>query len=101
MKVNKATWQSFSKRYGDYEARRKLRWATRQHKMIALYDHRHTRKEVLATVWDLIHTWPGGSPAQNRKKFAEIIRVGLQRTREHRLQIDGYRKPGQIWQRLP
>jgi hypothetical protein len=52
-------------------------------------------------LWALIHTWPQGTAAQNRKKFAAVIRSVLTNIREHRERINGFCAPGVPTARLP
>jgi hypothetical protein len=40
--------------------------------------------DSLAGLWDLIHHW-AGSPMQNRKRFAVVVREAVQSARTHRV----------------
>lgn len=95
--VKLETWRKLVSRYGEYEARNRLRWVTRHQKMWA----QPLRRDSLSVVWDLIHTWPRLTPQETRRKFAGIIRTALRNIRNDRKRIDGYRVPGQAWHRLP
>lgn len=101
MRISKKTWQEFVVRYGDFDARRRLRWATRWAKESAKADANRARKDDIAVLWALIHTWPRGTAAQNRKTFADAIRRVLANIREHRLRINGFCAPGVSPARLP
>lgn len=96
MKVPIHVWTAHVARYGDRQARERLRWRTRERRVVV----RDTR-EGLALVWSLIHEGLGGSPAGNRRKFAEVIRKMLQRVKEQRERINGFCATGVALQRLP
>lgn len=96
MKVPIPAWSAHVARYGDRQARERLRRRTRDRRVVV----RETR-EGLAIVWSLIHEGLGGSPADNRRKFAEVIRKMLQRVKEQRERINGFCAPGVSLQRLP
>jgi hypothetical protein len=100
MRITRKTWQEFIVRYGDFDARRRLRWITRQEKECAKAGVERARKDF-DVLWALIHTWPQGTAAQNRKKFAAVIRSVLTNIREHRERINGFCAPGVPTARLP
>lgn len=101
---SKAAWLSFVTRYGEHEARRKLRWVSRPPEKVsaqAEIRHHRVRREGLSLVADLVHRWPGLSPMEARKKFAVPIRDMLRVLRERRERIREFCAPGVSRQTLP
>lgn len=102
MKISKETWCQFKLHYGDFEARRRLGWTTKRAKHIADSNVQHCRRrDPHSLIMDLIHIWPNGDPAQNRLKFAVIIREVLRQSRMHRERIASLCAPGVSRRRLP
>lgn len=99
MRTSIETWKTFVKRRGDWQAREALKWATRPQKMLAALNEVKRKRDPLNLVHELVHNWPGGSPSANRLKFAEVIRMLIQQSREHRARIIGYCAPGvaRLW----
>jgi hypothetical protein len=67
-------------RYGDYEARRRLRYLQKERGLF------RAERDPFCLIHDLVHLWPGRSPIENRKKFAVPIRGlirEIRRRREH------------------
>lgn len=80
MKVPLSVWSAHVERCGNFEARDRLRSRTRETGQIVPRES----PSGLALVWKLIHEWPGGSPIDNRRKFAMVIRKALLRIKEQR-----------------
>lgn len=101
--VSKELWHAYVARYGDYEARQRLRWICRPLKASVQADvtYHRLRRDGLALVMDLVHTYPGLSPTEARKKFATAIRSMLRAVREHRERIMDFCVPGVPRQILP
>lgn len=79
------TWQKEVARVGEYWARRNLRHITRSKRQ----PYRSDRPEAFKLLSDLAHL-PDATPNENRKKYAEIFRMALQRIREDRLRVNSY-----------
>ena len=79
MKIKLTTWHSMLARYGDYEARRRLRYLQKARGLF------RAERDPFCLIYDLVHLWPGRSPIENRKKFAVPIR-GLIREIRRRLE---------------
>jgi len=80
MKIKLTTWHSMLARYGDYEARRRLRYLQKARGLF------RAERDPFCLIHDLVHLWPGRSPTENRKKFAVPIRGlirEIRRRREH------------------
>jgi hypothetical protein len=80
MKIKLTTWHSMLARYGDYEARRRLRYLQKARGLF------RAERDPFSLIHDLVHLWPGRSPIENRKKFAVPIRGlirEIRRRREH------------------
>lgn len=97
-KISRQTWEQFVSRYGDYEARQRLRYH-RPGYPLALVIQR-SRREKYAILHDLLHSC-GGTPSQNRAKFTTIVRQALRLMREDRERIRSFMAPGVAFQRLP
>lgn len=101
MKVKLRTWREFVARYGDFEARRKLRCATRGKRFIADVGLFRANRDPFALISDLLHHWTGQTPSQRRKQFAEVIRAILHAVRRQRQRVMGLCAPGVAHQMLP
>lgn len=80
MKIKLTTWHSMLARYGDYEARRRLRYLQKARGLF------RAERDPFCLIHDLVHLWPGRPPIENRKKFAVPIRGlirEIRRRREH------------------
>lgn len=80
MKIKLTTWHSMLARYGDYEARRRLRYLQKARGLF------RAERDPFCLIHDLVDLWPGRSPIENRKKFAVPIRGlirEIRRRREH------------------
>ncbi len=95
MKIKLTTWHSMLARYGDYEARRRLRWLQREWVFIK------EKRDPFSLIHDLVHLWPGRVPTENRKKFAVPIRGLLREIRRRREHTNALCAPGMSRQRLP
>ena len=100
MKISNDTWLKYRLKHGDYHARNMLKWKTRPDKANVVFRVRRKTDE-LARVMELVHDWPGSTPAENRLRSSYLIRVLIQRSREHRERILGYCSPGVSRQLLP
>jgi len=95
MKIKLTTWQGMLVRYGDYEARRRLRWLQREWAFIKV------ERDPFSLIFDLVHVWPGRAPTGNRKKFALPIRCILREIRRRRERTNALCVPVMCLQRLP
>lgn len=101
MKVNVGTWRSFVTRYGEFDARRRLRYAARGKHFVSGNGLFRANRDPFALITELIHHWPGQAPSQRRKKFADAIRAILRTVRQQRERINGFCATGISLQRLP
>lgn len=92
MRISNDTWLAYRIKYGDYFARRTLSSMTRSAKLDALR-LANRKRDPTALIMDLVHQWPGGTPAENRLRFSGPIRMLIQRSRAHRERIFGYCSP--------
>ncbi len=95
MNIKLTTWHSMLARYGDYEARRRLRWLQREWAFIKV------ERDPFSLICDLVHVWPGRSSMGNRKNFAVPIRGLLREIRRRREHTNALCAPGMSLQRLP
>ena len=95
MKIKLTTWHSMLARYGDYEARRRLRYLQKSRGLCKV------ERDPFSLIHDLVHLWPGRSPTENRKKFAVPIRGLLREIRRRREHTNALCVPGMSRQRLP
>jgi len=79
------TWKKELARVGDYWARRNLRHITQGNRR----PYRREQPEIFTLLCALAHL-PGGTPSENRKKYADIFRIALTRQRENRLRVQSY-----------
>lgn len=98
MKIKIGTWQHHVTRYGDYEARRRLRNLRRGY--IHVLGMLRARRDGFAVIHDLICSW-GGTQNENRKKFSVILQHAFRRMKEDRERVRSYLTPSQTYQRLP
>ena len=95
MKIKLTTWHSMLARYGDYEARRRLRYLQKSRGLFKV------ERDPFSLIHDLVHVWPGRAPNENRKKFAVPIRGLLREIRRRREHTNALCAPGMSLQRLP
>ncbi len=93
MKVPLSVWTAHVARCGFSEARDRLRSRTREERQVVP----RQSPSGLALVWKLIHEWPGGSPTDNRRKFAVVIRKALLRIKEQRVRVKRARAQGDLF----
>jgi len=95
MKIKLTTWRNMVAQYGDYEARRRLRWLQRE------WAFNREKLDPFSLLHDLVHVCTGRAPTENRKKFAVPIRGLLREIRRRREHINSLCAPGVSIQRLP
>jgi hypothetical protein len=95
MKIKLTTWHGMLARYGDYEARRRLRYLQKARGFFRV------ERDPFSLIQDLVHLWPGRSPIENRKKFAVPIRGLIREIRRRREHTNALCAPGVSHQRLP
>lgn len=95
MKIHHSTWNSFINKFGDYEARRRLRSyrLERQHAFLS------TKRCPLALASDIVLI--ESTALKSRVKYKEVVRSLVSAHREHRLRIESFLLPGQPRTRLP
>ena len=95
MKIKLTTWYGMLARYGDYEARRRLRYLQKARGLF------RAERDPFSLIQDLVHHWPGRSPIENRKKFAVPNRGLIREIRRRREHTNALCAPGVSHQRLP
>lgn len=100
MRISNDTWMKYRIKYGDNLARRMLKSMTRPDKQDARIQTNKS-PDPLTRIMSLVHEWPSSTPAENRLRFAVLIRSLVQRSRAQRERILGYCSPGVPRQLLP
>ena len=95
MKINRSTWTSFLEKFGEFEARRRLRYyrLERQHSFVSI------KRCPLALASEMAQM--DVTPLNARKKYKEVIRSLIEVHRSHRLRIESFLLPWQSRTRLP
>ena len=100
MNIKLTTWHSMLARYGDYEARRRLR-SLRKALPQPTQGLFKVERDPFSLIHDLVHLWPGRAPTENRKKFAVPIRGLLREIRRRREHTNALCASGMSRQRMP
>lgn len=101
MKITLNTWRDFRDRYGDFDARRRLQWVTRGRIRAIGKDLSTDRPCPLEFIQRIVHGCTWRLPADNRRRYADVIRQLLRVSRTERERINGFCAPGVSLQRLP